>query len=136
MERTALIAQEIVELEKQWSEAIQRRDADQMSRFLADSYFLAIGVQDLPVQIVPRERWLEALRFYEIESLTIDDIRVQVYSNVAVVLMLWTQRATVGGQDRSGQFFITDVWVNQDEGWRVTERHSSRPEQPATTRPQ
>ena len=64
---------------------------------------------------------------------------IGLYGDVAVVLMLITQNATVGQppRDRSAQFLITDIWVRQKDGWRVTERHSSRPEQPpqATTAP-
>ena len=55
----------------------------------------------------------------------------------AVVLMLYTQQATVGRTptDRSAQFLITDIWVKRKGAWRVAERHSSRPEQPPTPRP-
>ncbi len=128
--------QEIVELEKQWNAAIQRQDVSQMDRFLADSYFLAIGVQALPLQIVPRAHWLETLHAYKIEDFSFDDMRVNVYGDVAVVLMLYTQEATVRGQDRSGQLVITDVWVKGDGGWRVAERHSSRPEPKTVARPE
>ena len=131
--------QEVVEAEKRWNAAIQKQDLPQMSTFLAESYFLAVAVQGRPLQIVPRERWLENLKSYRIHSYNIDDMKVGVYGDVAVVLMLITQNATVGQppRDRSAQFLITDIWVRQKDGWRVTERHSSRPEQPpqATTAP-
>ena len=124
--------QEIIELEKQWNAAIQSQDVAGMSRFLADSYFLAVAIEGRPLQVVPRERWLENLKFYKIHSHNIDDIKVNVYGNTAVALMLFAQKATVGRAqvDRSAQFLITDIWVKQNDGWRVAERHSSRPEQP------
>jgi ketosteroid isomerase-like protein len=62
-------------------------------------------------------------------------MQIHVYGDTAVVLMLYTQKATVRGQDRSGQLVITDIWVNGSKGWRIVERHSSRPEVPALTRP-
>ena len=55
-----------------------------------------------------------------------------VYWNTAVALLLFTQKATTGGQDRSAQFDITDIWVKADESWLIIERHSSRPEVPLT----
>ncbi len=124
--------QQIIELEKRWNNAIQSQDLTQMGQFLADSYFLAVGIQGQPLQIVPRERWLENLQFYKIHSHTIDDIKVHVYGDTAVALMLFTQKATVGRTptDRSAQFLLTDIWVKQKDGWRVAERHSSRPEPP------
>ena len=45
--------------------------------------------------------------------------------------MLWRQRASLRGADRSAQFTLTDIWVKQANGWRLAERHSSRPEHPA-----
>lgn len=129
--------QEIVELEKRWNNAIQSQDLPQMGQFLADGYFLAVGLQGQPLQVVPRQRWLENLKFYKIHSHSIDDIKVNLYGDTAVVLMLFTQKATVGraAVDRSAQFLITDIWVKQKGGWRVAERHSSRPEQPPPPRP-
>lgn len=126
------VEREIVELEKKWNDAIQRQDLAQMELFLADSYFLAGGMQGRPLRVVPRERWLENLKSYKVHSYSIDDIKVSVYGDMAVVLMLYTQKATVGHPptDRSAQFVLTDVWVKQKSGWRVAQRHSSRPEQP------
>ena len=127
--------EQIVELEQQWAAAIQRQDAAAMSNFLADDYFLAIGVQGGPLKIVPRAAWLENLKNYETKSWTVDDQQVHLYGDTAVVLMLFSQQATVGGQDRSAQFVITDIWVKGPQGWRVAERHSSRPEPPRAPRP-
>jgi ketosteroid isomerase-like protein len=101
--------QEIIDLEQRWNRAIQRQDAAKMANFLAPDYFLAIGTQGLPLQIMPKETWLAVLPAYVTEILTFDDLRVHVYGETAVVLMLPTQKATVRGQDRSGQFVITDV---------------------------
>jgi ketosteroid isomerase-like protein len=112
------VEQQIVELERQWAAAIKRQDAAAMSQFHADSYFLAIGVQGMSLRVVSREQWPGNLKHYVTESYTLDDIRVSVYGETAVVFMLFTQKATVRGQDRSAQFVITDIWVKQKDGWR------------------
>ncbi|MEO8710545.1 MAG: nuclear transport factor 2 family protein [Parafilimonas sp.] len=127
-QNTSQMEKEITELEKQWAATIQKQDESQMDQFLADNYFLAIAIQGMPIRIVPKAVWLDNLKFYRTESFNIDDIKVHVYDGVAIVLMMFTQHATVRGQDRSGQFLITDIWVKQEKGWRVAERHSSRPE--------
>lgn len=104
-----------------------------MDRFLAPDYALIIGVRGQPLRVVPRDVWLSSLELYDIRSFSIDDFRVSVRGDVAVVTMLFTQDAVVGPdrRDRSAQFMITDIWVRHPGGWRVAERHSSRPEQPA-----
>lgn len=129
-------ADEVRTAEREWNAAIDRRDAAAMQRFLAPTYFLAVAVQGRPLQIVPREVWLGNLELYDIRAYNIDDMRVNVYGNVAIVTMLFTQDAVVGPErrERSAQFFLTDVWVRLSDGWRVSERHSSRPEQPSPGR--
>jgi ketosteroid isomerase-like protein len=126
------VAEDVRQVEREWNAAIKRRDATAMQRFLAPGYFLAIGVQGRPLQVVSREDWLRNLELYDIQSYSIDDMKVNVYGVTAVATMLITQKAVVGRErrDRSAQFFITDIWVRHPDGWRVAERHSSRPEQP------
>src|SRR6266536_3404052 len=122
------VEQEIIELERQWAAVIKSQDISAASRLLSEDHFLAIGVQGAPLQIFPRKVWLETLKFYVTESYSIDDIKIHIHGDTAVVVMLFTQKATMRGQDRSAQFVITDIWVKQKGGWRVAERHSSRPE--------
>ena len=118
---------EIIDLEKSFASAIKSQDTMQTKKFLSGTYFLAIGVQGMPLQIVSRDRWLLGLQDYVTESFSIDDIKVNVYGNIAVAMLMYSQKATVRGQDRSVQFVLTDIWINGDKGWLITERHSSRP---------
>ena len=127
--------EEIIDLEKSFAAAIKSQDTTQTKKFQSERYFLAIGVQGMPLQIIPRERWLLALKDYVTESFVIDDINVNVYGNTAVALLMYSQKATVRGQDRSAQFMFTDIWIKGDKGWMIAERHSSRPEMPAVVRP-
>jgi ketosteroid isomerase-like protein len=121
--------QEIIEMEKCFAAAVQSRDSLQTKKYQTDSYFLAYTVEGKPIQIVPKQRWLAVLKDYVTESYSFDDIKVNVYGNTAVAMVLFTQKATVSGQDRSGQFVLTDIWVKGNNGWLITERHSSRPGQ-------
>lgn len=128
-------AEQVRRAEREWNDAIDRRDRAAMESFLAPSYFLAVGVSGRPLQIVPRDRWLQSLDLYDIRSYSFDDMHVNVYGDVAVVTMLFSQDAVVGPQrrDRSAQFFLTDVWVRNGGRWMVAERHSSRPEAAPST---
>jgi hypothetical protein len=53
---------------------------------------------------------------------------VRVFGDIAVIASVATQVASVHGVDRSGRFFLTDVWRRVGDTWQVIERHSSHPE--------
>jgi ketosteroid isomerase-like protein len=128
--------EQIIDLEKSFAEAIKTQDTLQTKKFQADTYFLAYAVQGMPtIQIVPKQGWLTLLKDYVTESFTIDDIKVNVYDNTAIAMLIYTQKATVRGQDRSGQFVLTDIWYKGNKGWLIAERHSSRPGPPVNKQP-
>ena len=127
--------EEIIDSENSFATAIMSRDALQTEKFLSDTYFLAIGVQGTPLQIISREHWQSGLKDYVTDSFSIDDIKVNVYGNTAVAMLMYSQKATVRGQDRSVQFVLTDIWIKEGKSWKIAERHSSRPEMPTVTRP-
>ena len=127
--------EEIIYLENSFAAAIKSQDTLQTEIFLSDSYFLSIGVQGAPLQVISREHWIAGLKDYVTESFSIDDIKVNVYGNTAVAMLMYSQKAIVRGQDRNAQFVLTDIWIKEDKDWKIAERHSSRPEIPTATRP-
>lgn len=122
------VQDEIIRLERSFADLVMTQDTIKIKKLQAENYFLAVGVQGKPLQIVPRDRWLRNLKNYVVQSYTIDEIKVNVYKNTAIALMLFTQKATSYGQDRSAQFVLTDIWVKKGKSWLIAERHSSRPE--------
>src|SRR6187549_2594252 len=83
---TSGVQDEIIALEKKFAEVIKSRDSIQASQLQSESYFLAIGIQGMPIQNIPKVQWLSTLRFYVTESYSIDDIKVNVYGNTAVAM--------------------------------------------------
>ncbi len=126
---------QIADAERRWANAFQRKDIVALQQLMADDYSLIIAVENMPLQVVPRNAWLESLDDYDISTASVEHIHVHVYDCVAVAVMLWRQTARLHGEDRSADFMLTDIWVQQDEGWRLAERHSSRPEHPGAARP-
>ena len=122
--------EQITELERSFALSIQTRDTTATKKFQADTYFLAYTVYGMPIQVVPRQSWLNLLKDYVTESFSIDDIKVTVYGNTAIAMLMFTQKAIVRGQDRSGQFVLTDIWHKKGKHWLITERHSTRPGPP------
>ena len=121
---------QISNLERQWAAAFQRKDVAALQNMMADGYSLVIAVEGVPLQVVPRNAWLEALEDYTIAEASVDHIHVRMYRFVAVAVMLWRQKATLHGEDRTAVFMLTDIWIDVSGEWRLAERHSSRPEHP------
>jgi hypothetical protein len=59
--------------------------------------------------------------------LRLDDVAVAVHGAVAIATVLATE---VTDQDELAiERVFSDVWINADGGWRLAERHESRPVQ-------
>ncbi len=108
-------------------------DLTALEQIVAPDCRLIIGVAGRPLQIMSRERWLSTIHLYQPESIIFDDTHTTVAGDIGIVTLLWTQKASVNGVDRSATFFITDLWRREDGVWRVFERHSSRPEAPTAS---
>jgi ketosteroid isomerase-like protein len=127
--------EQLIALEHAWANAMQTRDISKLQEMVADDFFVTIAIEGAPLRKTERAQWLAFMPNYEIIEMTLGDFHVNVYENVGVVNLMWTQRARVNGGERSGTFFITDIWHNTETGWRVAQRHSSRPEPANAARP-
>jgi ketosteroid isomerase-like protein len=107
-----------------WQSAIEARDLETVGDFLHEDYALVLVV---PAAVVmPRQEWVRVLADYVFRAYAIHEQVVDVNGDVAVVLTLASQEATVLGQDRSGRFVLSDTWLRDDSGrWKVWRRHST-----------
>ncbi|HEY5946850.1 MAG TPA: nuclear transport factor 2 family protein [Kofleriaceae bacterium] len=104
-----------------WAEAIANRDQEAAGQILGEEYALmAPGLA-----VMPRAQWLAALPEYVVHSYAFNDVSIRVYGEAAVMRSRYQQSATVFGRDRSGEMFVTDVWVKRDNRWQVVARHTS-----------
>jgi ketosteroid isomerase-like protein len=108
---------EIVDMERQTKEAILHRDADFPLRTLADDY---VAITPLG-QITTKQDAISARRSGQLryESIDVTDMVVRLYGDTAVV----TARADVKGQqlgeDFSGPYRYTRVWVRHNGKWQT-----------------
>ncbi|HYO88092.1 MAG TPA: nuclear transport factor 2 family protein [Candidatus Limnocylindrales bacterium] len=119
--------------EHAWKDAMAAHDRAALEQLVAPDFRLIVGVAGRPLQVMTRERWFGSIHLYEIETASFDDAQTTLAGDIGIVTLLWTQRATVNGADRSATFFITDLWRYEHNNWRVFERHSSRPEPPTAS---
>ena len=67
-----------------------------------------------------------ATRAYKIESLEERHHAARKLTNdLAVVSLLLTQKATFAGRDRSGDFYVVDIWRKTAGNWQIIARYST-----------
>ena len=114
----------IKQAETAWNDAIRKQDVKAARQFMADDYVL-VGVRSTGSNTVERDAWLEGLGAMRVFSYQAEVTRVRVYGDSAVVSVKGAWHISFGGRDVDENFFLTDVWSRQSEGWKVVLRHSS-----------
>jgi ketosteroid isomerase-like protein len=116
--------EEILNLEKEFTEAIVRNDPEGVGRFVADDWILI----DPDGGIVDKARFLSVVTSGALthEVMDSDDIRVRVYGDSAVVTTLTRSKGKFMGQDFSSQERATDVFVKRGGGWQCVVSHLTR----------
>jgi ketosteroid isomerase-like protein len=108
---------EIVEMERQLKEASLRRDPDFPQRTLADDY---VAITPLGT-VTTKQDTLSARKSGQLhyDTINVTDMVVRVYGDTAVV----TARADVKGhqlgEDFSGPYRYTRVWVRRSGHWQT-----------------
>ena len=102
---------------------VAERDKEMAESVLALDYALVL-VQPV-LAVMPRSRWLEVLPDYVVHSYEVQEKTLDVSGTCAAMIQRVAMQATVLGSDRSGLFVISDVWLLQNDEWRVWRRHST-----------
>ena len=108
---------EIVDIERQAKEATLRRDAEFPVRMLADDY---VAISPLG-QVTTKKEAISARRSGQLryENMDVSDMVVRLYGDTAIV----TARADVKGhqlgEDFSGLYRYTRVWVRRAGRWQA-----------------
>ena len=116
--------EEILRLEKEFSQAIVKNDAEAVGRFLADDWIIV----DPDGGIIDRARFLGVIKSGALthEMMESDDTRVRIYGNTAIVTALTTTKGKISGQVFTTQERATDVFVNQNGRWQCVLSHLTR----------
>ena len=115
--------QKIIDLEATWMNAWKNKDEATVRKILSDDFTLTSSLST--GDLVNKEDWIEKLQHYDCKDFRFDKIKVRVYGNTSVVNSWFHQDAIANGKDWSGDFLITDVWVQKNDNWQVVARHAS-----------
>lgn len=115
--------QDVPRLERIWMEAWRQNDRAACADVLGDDFLLtsARGI------LMTKSQWLAALDAFKCSAFSWEEMRVRPFGDVALVHARAKQAATVAGQDWSGVFLLTDLWVWRTGRWQVVSRHGTGP---------
>jgi ketosteroid isomerase-like protein len=105
----------IRKMERDWAVLVVKRDTAAMLSMGTDNcmFIDASGYVNTLKQIVADVK-SGALTF---ESMHIDDLKVRIYGDAAVVFGLETEKSKYKGEDTSGQYRFTDTWMKRNGRW-------------------
>jgi len=111
------VEKELTDLENRWAEAIAKGDVTALERLYADEY-MAI---DPAGATLTKEQDIANVKSgnFKLASFKIDELKVRVHGEVAVVTSRNTIKGTYMGKDASGAYRGTDVFVKRGGRWQV-----------------
>ncbi len=111
-------------LERQWADAVVRRDAEAINRIQADDFEFT----DPAGGIWTKARALEFIKAgrLQIDSFEMSDFKIRIYGDTAVVNFRVVWNGKSDGNDISGAQRVTDVFVKRDGNWRCVSSHTTR----------
>ena len=109
------VVREIVDLEHQAKDAALHRDAAFVERTLADDY---VAITQLG-QIVTKADTVAARKTAQLryDTIEISDMVVRLYGNTAIVTARANVKGTELGEEFSGPYRFTRVWVRRNGKW-------------------
>ena len=109
--------QEVLKVNKEYGEAIVRRDAEAYDRFLGDDYIFTNPAGE----VADKARMMKELKSGDtkMESGLDEDVRVRVYGDTAVVTGLWTTKGQYQGKPFDNKERYTAVYVKRGGRWQV-----------------
>jgi len=123
---SARLEQELMQMERDWSAAYLSHDVAVVDRILADDYIGTDGrgVMTNKAQEIEDARSTDANR--KVLSELIDDLKVRLYGDTAVVNGRSTEKIGVNGKELTIQYRRTDVFVRRSGRWQCVSFHGSR----------
>ena len=108
---------QVGQLEQELIEAFRRNDTRALDRIMADDFVFT----DPRGASITKEIWLEDLASgaFAFESVEIEDIRVRLAGDAALVTGLVTLEARSRAGSYNGRFGVVDVYMKREGRWRL-----------------
>src|SRR6267143_6100958 len=120
------VERQLIELERQLSEALVREDAQVLDRMWSNDLVFTFPNGKVSNKAERLAGQKPAAQPTQSESKTTnDEVKVYLYGNTAVVTVLSTWSGKANNEAYSSQFQATHVWVKQEGRWQLVAAHVS-----------
>ena len=118
---------DIEQRSRQWMDAWMAQDRAALEPYMADDYVLIVS--SVPQHRVDRETWLRtATSAYRCTRFAYEGIQMRRIADGVIAMSSITDfDAVMDNVDRSGRYFVTDLWRRDSGDWKICARYSSRP---------
>jgi ketosteroid isomerase-like protein len=115
MDTSNALAEEAKRLNRQWMESYVRRDTAFLEQHLAEDYMSTFP----DGTVLDKKGEIDSLKSGDIAltEMTPSEMNVRTYGQAAVITGRSTIKAMVKGQEVSGEYRFTDVWVKLSNRW-------------------
>jgi ketosteroid isomerase-like protein len=115
---------EILQLEREWVAAIEKKDLAALDRILAEDF---VGTS-ISGSTFRKADAIDDIQkgTYVVKSMNMDELSVNVYETAAVTFASQDEKSTYLGKDNSGHYHFTNTWIKKDGKWQVVASHGSR----------
>jgi ketosteroid isomerase-like protein len=114
---------EIMKAERRLVVSVQRKDLDALNQIWADEY---LGTAPNG-RVVSKADLMAAVKggAIELENIEFDDMKLRLFGNIGVVTGRAEVKARVSGEDFSGAYRGTGIFVKREDGWHPVGVHVS-----------
>ena len=119
---TRAVEAQLVELERQLSEALAKEDAAVLNRLWSDDLVFTSPNGHMTNKTQRLAGQKPSAQSAQLANIN-DEVKVRVYGNTAVVTVLSTWKGKAGTQEFSDQYQATHVWVKQRGRWQLVAAH-------------
>jgi len=112
------------QMERDWTDAQKSRNVEKLGQIIADDW-IGVGYDGNKTN---KQDFINGVKSgaSKLESFTFADMDVKVIGNVAIVQGGDTEKSSTHGEDTSGKWVWTDVFVKKDGKWQAVRSQSAR----------
>ncbi len=119
-------AKQLVQLEHDWSQADVKKDAATLNRILAEDW---AGI-DFQGTLLTKAEVLKQVGLHsdatETESTELGDMKIRIFGSTALVSGTEIEKSEYKGEDSSGTYIWTDVFVRRGGRWQAVSSQSTK----------